>query len=101
MLNRISKDLRGRGVRVVGVSSDRAPPRKVAAWLGEKKVGYRAHYGDSEVQNGRSILGDVSTLPRLVLLSRRGRVLRRWNGAVPEKLLRAAMKPLPTPTKRE
>lgn len=97
ILSRIQEDIAGRGVRVVGVSVDTLPPHEIARWLKDLAVGYPAFFANAPVRAGRTALGDTATLPKLVLLSARGRILRQWRGKIPETIIRAALEPLLKP----
>jgi hypothetical protein len=103
MFNRISADVKARGVLVVGVSVDGKRPGVLFPWMKKFKVSYPVYYAMQAIRSGRSVLGDVSTLPSTVLISREGTVLRRWTGIVPERILRAAISPLlrPQPSKKK
>ena len=102
MFNRLSVEVKARGVRVVGVSVDGKRPKVLFPWIKKFKVAYPIYYALQGIRSGRSALGDVSTLPSTVLMSRDGTVLRRWTGIVPERILRAAIGPLlqPPPKKK-
>jgi thiol-disulfide isomerase/thioredoxin len=93
-LNTLSKESKGRGVKIVAISLDEKPAFAVRRWMQERKVTYPVYYGSIEVREGRSILRDLSMMPTIILLSPQGSILRRWLGVVPEKSLRAALEPI-------
>lgn len=101
ILNKLARETAGRGLRIVAISLDEKPPFTVSHWMKERKVIYPVYYADIPVRQGRSILRDVSMMPTTTLLSRRGNILRRWLGVVPENALRAAIQPLLRPKKVE
>ena len=94
VLNRIARDLQGRGVRVVAISVDEASRDVVARFAAEHAVAYPIYVADVAMREGRSIVGVVEHVPAMVLLSAHGLVLRRWVGPVGEGPLRAALAPL-------
>ena len=100
-LIKLATETAGRGVNIVGISVDNKPPQVVARWAKEKGINYRVFYADAMVRNGQTQLGSTDRLPVLVILSKSGKRLRRWEGALPEKILRSAIEPLLTPAQRQ
>ena len=100
-LIKLSTETAGRGVKIVGLSVDTKPPQVVARWAKEHGINYRVFYADAMVRNGQTQLVSTDRLPVLVILSKSGKRLRRWEGALPEKIIRSAIEPLLTPAQRQ
>lgn len=84
-LNKLQSEYADKGFRIIGLSVDRGDRSKLSRIVKGLKPGYPVGLADEALQNQ---YGGIRAVPTKFLLDRSGRVVKRYEGVVPEKLLR-------------
>ncbi|MFH0952697.1 MAG: TlpA disulfide reductase family protein [Verrucomicrobiota bacterium] len=90
-LERMHKDLSGRGFTLIGMNVDQGSPSEVAEAASRFNLSYPLGLAGPEVQ---AAYGGIRAVPTKFLLDRNGNVRKHYVGVVPERELRADIESL-------
>jgi thiol-disulfide isomerase/thioredoxin len=82
---RLQKHFGPKGLTIVGVSVDDAPPEMVSAFVRENDINYPVLYAGDQKDDLVEALGGIRGVPTTFLVGRDGSILRKVTGVVPGK----------------